>query len=181
MTVADVPLTTIGGLRQLLSSFTPNKEPESWRETRNQQIPSHPRLLQGKPQGQNPGSGRCLGEKGHHGHYRPCHNVKSTHNKKHAARKAAKSQAAGATTTTAKKPESARPRRSRTSTKEPQGQQPGSSRCPGERRDHDFHELYQQYQVQPQEAAERGEGSRRQGRNRHPRNQSGPDLHQVRG
>ena len=31
--------------------------------------------------------------------------VKSTHNKKHAARKAAKSQVAGATTTTAKKPE----------------------------------------------------------------------------
>jgi hypothetical protein len=31
-------------------------------------------------------------------------NVKSTHNKKHAAKKAAKSQAAGATTTTAKKP-----------------------------------------------------------------------------
>ena len=32
-------------------------------------------------------------------------NVKSAHNKKHAARKAAKSQAAGATTTTNKKPE----------------------------------------------------------------------------
>ena len=102
-TALSEPLTSSRGPEETtIVQFSPTRSQKSWH--RNQQVSSHPRLLQGKPQGQNPGSGRCPGEKRHHGHYRPCNNVKSTHNKKHAARKAAKSQAAGATTTTAKKP-----------------------------------------------------------------------------
>ena len=51
----------------------------------SQQIPSHPRLLQGEQEGQDPGSGRCPGEKRHHGHCQPCTTIKSKHNKRRRA------------------------------------------------------------------------------------------------